>query len=173
VVFALALALVGLALVVSAWLGRARGLIALGLPLVLVVGAVSIIDVPLGGGIGRETYHPRTAAAIHREYTLAIGNLSVDLRGVDFSGSRRRVHARLGIGRLNVTVPTGVRVVLDCHVRAGTITAFGRERHSCCPTDAHVVRRGRAGAGTVVVDAVVGAGHLHVDQEEESFRAAS
>jgi hypothetical protein len=164
---------VGVALVLSAWFGRARGLIALGLPLVLVVGAFSVIDVPLDGGIGDPTYHPRTVAGLHREYTLAIGNLSVDLRDVDFSGTRRRVHAQIGLGQLNVTVPSDVRVVVDGHVRLGSVTAFGRDRHTCCPSDVHLVRRGRAGAGTVVVDAAVGAGHLEINRAEESFRASS
>ena len=57
-------ALVGAALVVSAWFGRSRGLIALGIPLVLVVGGFGLVDVPLAGGIGDPTYHPRTVAAV-------------------------------------------------------------------------------------------------------------
>jgi phage shock protein PspC (stress-responsive transcriptional regulator) len=173
VVCALALALVGGALVVSAWFGRARGLIALGIPLVLVVGAFGLVDVPLHGGIGDPTYHPRTVAAVDHDYTLAIGNLSVDLRDVDFSGTRRHVHAQLGIGQLNVTVPTGVRVVVDGHAGVGGVTAFGRSSHECCPTDVHLVRPGVPGGGTVFLDADVGAGHVEITRREESFRAAS
>src|SRR5439155_953860 len=83
----------GAAVVVRAWLGSARGLIALGIPLVLLVGAFGLVDVPLSGGIGDPTYHPRSAVAVDGEYQLAIGNLSVDLRDADFSGTRRHVHA--------------------------------------------------------------------------------
>jgi hypothetical protein len=173
VVLALALALVGTALLVSAWFGRARGLIALGLPLVLIVGALSVIDVPLDAGIGHPTYHPRTITGLRHEYKLAIGNLSVDLRDVDFSGTRRRIHAQLGIGELNVTVPAGARVVVDGHVRAGSITVFDVDRRTCCPADVHVVRPGRDGAGTVIVDADVGAGHIDITRAEESLRASS
>ena len=173
VVVALALALVGAALVVSAWLGSARGLIALGIPLVLLVGAFGLVDVPLSGGIGDPTYHPRSAVAVDGEYQLAIGNLSVDLRDADFSGTRRHVHAQLGIGQLNVTVPEGVRVVLDGHVGAGGITAFGASSHECCPTEVHLVRRGVPGGGTLVLDADAGAGHLDIRQREESLRATS
>jgi hypothetical protein len=173
VVFALALALVGAALVVSTWFGRARGLIALGIPLVLVVGAFGLVDVPLSGGIGDPTYHPRAVGAVDRDYELAIGNLSVDLRDVDFSGTRRHVHAQLGIGQLNVTVPESVRVVLDGHVGAGGITAFGASSDECCPTDVHLVRRGTAGGGTVYLDVDVGAGHLDIRQREETLRGTS
>src|SRR5437763_14370169 len=102
VLAALTLALVGAALVISAWWGRARGLLALGIPLVLAVGLFGLVDVPLRGGIGDPTYHPHRAVGVQRDYELAIGNLSVALRDGDFSGARRPVHAKLGIGRPNV-----------------------------------------------------------------------
>src|SRR5207247_1709189 len=44
---AVALMLTGLGLVVGAWWGRARGLIALGILITLVLGAASVVDVPL------------------------------------------------------------------------------------------------------------------------------
>jgi phage shock protein PspC (stress-responsive transcriptional regulator) len=168
-----ALAIVGAALVVSTWYGRARGLIALGMPLVLLVGVLGLVDVPLRGGIGDPTHHPRTVDAIDRDYELAIGNLSVDLRDVDFSGARRHVRAQVGIGQLNVTVPKAVRVVLDAHAGAGGVTAFGRSAHECCPTDVHRVSPGAAAGGTLYLDADVGAGHVDVTRRRESLRASS
>jgi phage shock protein PspC (stress-responsive transcriptional regulator) len=170
-VAALALLLVGAGLLASAWFGRARGLIALGVVLMFVVGLLGFVDVPLRGGIGDPTYHPR--AAVHGDYSLAIGNLSVDLRDVDFAGRTRRVHAQLGIGQLNVTVPTGVRVVVDAHAGVGSVTAFGDSSHECCPTDVHVVRSGSPGGGTLHLDADVGAGHADISRGEESLRATS
>jgi predicted membrane protein len=110
---------------------------------------------------------------VDRDYSLAIGNLSVDLRDVDFAGSSRHVHAQLGIGQLNVTVPTGVRVVLDAHAGFGGVTAFGDSAHECCPTDVHVVQSGAPGGGTLHLDAEVGAGHVDITRGEESLRAAS
>jgi phage shock protein PspC (stress-responsive transcriptional regulator) len=172
VVVALALALVGVALLVSAWYGRSRGLIALGIPLVLVVGGLGVIDVPLEGGIGHPTYRPRSVAGVQRSYSLAVGDLSLDLRAVDFSATRRHVHAQLGIGQLNVTVPDDVRVVVDGHVGAGSVTAFGRTSDECCPTDVRLVRPGTAGGGTLLLDADVGAGNIHV-KREENLRATS
>ncbi len=94
VLAAIALAIVGAALVASTWYGRARGLIALGIPLVLLVGAFGLVDVPLRGGIGDPMHRPRSVGAIDHDYQLAIGNLSIDLRDVDFTGARRHVRAR-------------------------------------------------------------------------------
>jgi phage shock protein PspC (stress-responsive transcriptional regulator) len=173
VLTAVALAIVGGALVISAWFGRARGLIALAIPLVLLVGAFGLVDVPLRGGIGDPTHHPRAIGAIDHQYELAIGNLSVDLRDVDFSGARRHVRAQVGIGQLNLTVPEGVRVVLDAHAGAGGVTAFGRSARECCPTDVRRVSPGTSGGGVLYLDAEVGAGHVDVTRREESFRASS
>jgi hypothetical protein len=173
VLVAFALVLVGVALVVSAWYGRARGLIALGIPLVLVVGAFGVIDVPLRGGIGDARHRPHRVSAVERGYEMAIGNLSVDLRDVDFAGTRRRVHAQIGIGDLDIAVPDDVSVVVDAHAGAGRIDALGRSSDGCCPSELRVVRPGVAGAGTVVIDADVGAGHIEVVRREESTRGTS
>jgi hypothetical protein len=172
VMVALALAVVGAALVVSGWYGRSRGLIALGIPLVLVVGGLGLVDVPLEGGIGGPRYRPHSVAGVERSYSLAIGDLSVDLGGVDFARTRRHVHAQLGIGQLNVTVPVDVRVVVDGHAGAGSVTVFGRQFDECCPTDVHLVGAGAAGGGTLVLDADVGAGNIRI-QRGENFRATS
>ena len=167
VVVALALAIVGGALVLSAWYGRSRGLILLGVPLVLMIGVLGVVDLPLRGGVGAPTYRPATVAAVHHRYELAIGDLSVDLAGVDFSGTARHVQARLGIGQLNVTVADGVRVVVGAHVNAGSVTAFGHMTRDCCPTDLDLVERGTAGNGTLYVDARVGAGNIRIKHQEQ------
>ena len=82
------------------------------------------------------------------------------------------MHAQLGIGQLNVTVPADVRVVVDGHVGAGSVTAFGRTSKECCPTDVHRVRPGTPGGGTLVLETEVGAGNIRI-QREENLRATS
>jgi len=161
-VVALGLALVGVALVVSAWRGRARGLIALGILLALVVGVFGVIDVPMRGGVGDSTYRPRTVRAVERTYEMAIGRMTVDLRNVDFTGERRTVHATVGVGKLQVLVPDGVRVVVDGHAGAGSVHAFGTRTNDCCPTDVRRVRAGDPGGGRLVLDAEVGAGDVEI-----------
>ena len=146
IVFALALTVIGIALLASAWFGRARGLIALGIVLAFVVAGFGVIDVPLRGGIGDPTYRPHRLAAVDGSYELAIGKMVVDLRDVDFSGHHRSVHASVGVGDLDVLVPEGVRVVVDGHAGAGSVSVFGRRTQTCCPTDIRRVtsRRSRS-----------------------------
>ena len=72
-----------------------------------------------------------------------------------------------------MTVPDDVRVVVDGHAGIGRIDALGRSSDECCPSEIRVVRPGIAGAGTVVVEADVGAGHVEIVRREESQRGSS
>jgi hypothetical protein len=162
VVVALALAVVGVALLVSAWIGRARGLIAIGVLLALAVASFGVIDVPLRGGIGDPVHRPRSLAALDHTYELAVGELTLDLHRLDFSGETRRVRVRVGIGEMHLRVPAVARVVVDAHAGIGTVNTFRRSTHECCPTDVRRVRPGLSGAGTLVLAADVGVGTIEI-----------
>jgi len=162
VVAALALTIVGAGLVASAWIGRARGLVVLGLLLALLVGAFGAIDVPLRGGVGKATYAPATHASIHDRYRLAVGRLELDFaRGV-LAGRRTEVTATVGIGHLVVRVPRDARLVVHGHAGVGTVSILGHDEGNCCPSNTHVVRGGTPGRGTLVLHARVGAGAVDV-----------
>jgi phage shock protein PspC (stress-responsive transcriptional regulator) len=162
VVAAIALTIVGAGLVVSAWIGRARGLVVLGILLALVVGAFGAIDVPIRGGVGETTYTPATHAGIHDHYRMAIGRLELDFTREALVDHRTEVHATVGIGRLVVRVPHDVRLVVHGHAGVGDVSILGRDGGNCCPSDAHVVRAGTPGRGTLVLHARVGAGAVDV-----------
>ena len=172
VAIACALALVGLSLLISAWYGRARALIALGILLLPIVLALGLVDVPLRGGVGDPHYVPRTLAGVHANYELAVGDLTLDLSHVDFTHTDRTVRAQLGIGRLNVVVPQDTRVVVNAHSGVGDVVVFGHRTRDCCPTDVRRVQAGVAGGGTLRLAARVGAGHVEVTTEE-AVRASS
>ena len=89
----LALVLVGLALVVGAWLGRSRGLIALALLLVLACSIDAALDVPISGGIGERVYTAQDANTVQHNYELGIGHLVVDLRHVTTADRTLHVNA--------------------------------------------------------------------------------
>lgn len=158
-----AVALIGMALVVGAWWGRARWLIAPAVALALFAALFSLLDVPLGGGIGEGNYHPRSVAAVERDYELGIGSLKIDLRDVDFSGGARAIDASIGIGELKVWVPDGARVVVDEHLSVGELDNFGEsDPDGGADLDRHVVRRGREGAGRLHLDLEGGFGSIKV-----------
>jgi phage shock protein PspC (stress-responsive transcriptional regulator) len=155
------IAVVGLVVLAASGEGRARRLAiaALSVLAVLVVAAAVAIgsafawfDVSLDDGVGDRSYAPATVAGVHPAYKLGIGKLQVDL-----SSLRRPVDVKtsVGIGELRVIVPLDVPVAIDAKVKAGSISALGREDDG---RDARVV----AGSGGIHVSARVGAGHITV-----------
>ena len=126
VAFAIATCAVGAVLVLSAWVGRATGLIFVGLLLVAATAVSSTIDVPLRGGIGEHRYHPVQLADVRPKYELAIGHMYLDLRDLRPAGETVDVNASVGIGRLEVRVPSSARLEIDAHAGAGSLLLFGR-----------------------------------------------
>jgi hypothetical protein len=125
---ALALTVVGGGLVVGAWIGRARWLIAVGLvlvPALLVAGAIqgSLRD----GGPADRVERPASLAELQPEYHHAAGQLTIDLSNVSFGPELTRVDASLGVGQLVVIVPEDVTVDVDAQVGAGGADLLGSE----------------------------------------------
>jgi phage shock protein PspC (stress-responsive transcriptional regulator) len=118
---ALALAVLGIGLLVGAVWGRARWLIVLGVLLIPFVLAASLIDVPIAGGVGQRFYQPATTSQLQPAYRLAVGQVNLDLRNVVFDSSGATVTASVAVGRLIVTVPSDAFVILHAAVGAGTI----------------------------------------------------
>jgi len=159
-VLATGLIVVGVALVLSTWFGRGRGLIPIGVLLLLATIPASVIDVPISGGIGERQYHPVARADIRRSYELGIGHLVVDLRDARLSHGVTTVAGSLGIGELEVDVPANVRVDVRAHAGAGATEIFGHLENGLTE-DTHRVA-GSPRSGVLHLDLRVGAGSIHV-----------
>ena len=105
VVLAIMLAIVGLALLVSSFVGRARGLIALGLVL-------SLAAVPTGWqgrtDVGERTWIPSISTETTK-YSLGVGDATLDLRSLAPTGMTA-TSAEVGVGTLIVLVPSNANV---------------------------------------------------------------
>ena len=124
---ALALAVIGTGLVVGAWVGRARWLIAIGLvlvPALLVAGLVQA-SVRDEGPMNR-VERPFALSQVRPEYRQTAGQMTIDLSKVSFSPDATNVDASLGVGKLVVVVPRDVNVNVDAQVGAGSAELFGR-----------------------------------------------
>jgi hypothetical protein len=164
VVLAIATGVVGAALVVAAFAGRAHALILVGL---LLLGATAIsntIDVPLRGGIGRREYRPVQLAELKPHYELGIGQLWLDLRDVPLAGRTTTVDAQTGIGHLVVFVPSSVRVEVRAHAGAGSVMLYGHDEGGWPEDDRRAV--GGTGPGVLQLDLRVGAGAIEVRRFE-------
>jgi phage shock protein PspC (stress-responsive transcriptional regulator) len=154
------LALVGLALVLSTWFGRARGLVPIGILLLIVTLPAATIDVPLSGGTGNHEYRPVARSEIRSRYEMGIGRLNVDLSRVPLTGRTTRVHAQLGIGEMIVDVPSTVRVVVHAHAGAGSVRLFGSNEGGWPERQTRTAPG--TGAGQLDLDLRVGAGDIQV-----------
>jgi len=104
---------------------RVGGLVFLGLLLLAAFAAAAITPVSVGAGVGEKTERPRTVAALHSSYEHGIGDLELDLGGLTLPAGTTSVDASVGIGKLVVTVPQDVAVVIDAHAGVGSIDLMG------------------------------------------------
>jgi hypothetical protein len=159
-VLASGLILVGGALVLSAWYGRAWGLIPIGVLLLLATIPAVTIDVPISGGIGQRTYAPVATSELRSNYELGIGHLALNLRDVPLTGHVTHVKSSLGIGELDVDVPANVQVDLNAHVGAGATNLFGSVEGGWPENTQRVA--GTNQSGVLYLDLRVGAGSIRV-----------
>jgi phage shock protein PspC (stress-responsive transcriptional regulator) len=119
-----------------------------------VIAAFAVFDVSLGDGVGKHSY-TLTSVADETDYDLGIGKLRLDLSQLPAS-RQATVKAHVGLGELDVVVPRGTSVLVNAHVRAGSIDALGHH------DDGTRSRVELGNPGGLVVDATVGAGHIEV-----------
>jgi hypothetical protein len=159
---------VGLGLVVGAYVGRARGLVVLGVLLTLLVSAAAVADIPVRGGVGDRTWRPAAVSDLRSTYRLGIGQSELDLTRLDLAGAgRTRVDIRQGIGHLLVIVPDNVVVRIDADANAGEIQLPDQDAVNGTDLSERVVLpEGSApSAAVLVVDAELGVGSLEVRRE--------
>lgn len=179
--FAGALLIVGLGLVVGAFLGRGRGLIATGLlltPVVLVAtlvpqlpGGLSAAQIGDGGITVRDDgpylERPGSLAELPADYEFGAGRTTIDLRSADLADDLARagtteLSIALGVGELRVLLPEDVTVELDVALGVGEIVldgsdagGLGLERTvtlpGTSPEDGVLVLTIEQGIGTVTV----------------------
>jgi phage shock protein PspC (stress-responsive transcriptional regulator) len=125
---ALALAVVGVMLVVGAWAGRAGGLIFLGLVAVVALIATSIGN-PRFSGDRRIHVAPFSASAVKSSYFVPTGRIYLDLRNVsDLQAlDGRTIHLSANAGELIVVLPPDVSAHVTADVSgAGDASVPGR-----------------------------------------------
>lgn len=128
VVLSAGLGVLGVGLLVGTAIGRARWLIALALPLLLVTAVVALVpaDLRISGGIGEATWTPMTAADVSEDFRLGIGSAALDLTELQLAdGTTVPIDASVGVGELLVTVPQGVNVVVAASTDVGRIAIGG------------------------------------------------
>ncbi|WP_306210015.1 PspC domain-containing protein [Actinoplanes sp. RD1] len=123
--FAAALTTIATGLIVGAWLGRARGLIFLALLATFGL-AVSTGVERFGGHVANSNYRPQTLAAVADRYDFTIGNATLDLRALDFTGQDQAVAVSMRVGQVRVLLPDSVDTSVTVALDDGRAAIFGQ-----------------------------------------------
>ena len=142
------LAVVTAGLVVAAWYGRARWLIAVGAVLAVLLGIIGIAeDWDLTGTEQTVTWQPASFDSLDTSYHLGIGNATLDLSDVDFTGRSVEVAVTLDVGNLLVILPPSVDADVLASVDVGNATVFGTQWGGIGSSDRTVTDDGADGPG--------------------------
>jgi phage shock protein PspC (stress-responsive transcriptional regulator) len=144
--FAAALATIGLGLIVGAWFGRARGLIALALVTSLGLGIATGVE-RFGGQVANSDYHPQNLAQVADRYDFKFGNMTLDLRAVDFTGADQAITVAMNIGQVKVLLPAKVDTTTAVTMDGGRAVVFGHEYDNDSVKSIDVTDAGTDGAG--------------------------
>jgi len=141
-------------------MGRARGLIFVGILVAPLLILSPLAEFDLNSGVGQRRVDPASVSEIAPSYDLAIGELVIDLRDVDFSQATVELEASVGIGSLVVLIPDDAGLDVDAEVGIGSARVFGNERNGF----AREVTLERNGAGTLILHADVMIGEVRVTE---------
>lgn len=125
-----ALLVVGVGLVAAAFTGGRTakgGLITLGIVLSLALLFASAVPWRgVNGGVGDRSYVPASADDVRSVYRGGIGDVRLDLSGIDVSDLAVPVRTRLdaGVGDVDVLVPRDADVRVEVHSGIGTVSVL-------------------------------------------------
>ncbi|HEX3706084.1 MAG TPA: PspC domain-containing protein [Mycobacteriales bacterium] len=159
---AVCVAIAGAGLMVGTFAGRARAMIPIGLLLAMALGLANALPRDLTWSAGTRDWAP-VSSDIAPSYVLGAGKADLDLTGLDPAMSAT-IDARIGTGRLIVTVPRGIGVVIDAKVGAGRLYVFGHEQEGTGVKTA-VTTAPRPHDGTLTLHLQGGFGDLEVRNE--------
>jgi phage shock protein PspC (stress-responsive transcriptional regulator) len=161
--FGVALAVLGIGLVVGAWWGRARILIPVAILLAPVAILASFITAPLEGGIGDHRYAPVTVAEVRNEYRSLAGRVILDLTGLPASPRTIHIAASVAVGQVMVILPEGASVEIRTRVGAGDSLVLNSQDYGTSLDNRFV--RHHLNQTTYILDLEAGIGEVFVDSQ--------
>jgi phage shock protein PspC (stress-responsive transcriptional regulator) len=120
--------IIGLGLVVGAWWGRSIALIVVGILMLPILLAASLVRLPLEGFVGDRVIRPRTVAALDPSYDMLAGRMTLDLSSIRWPEEPVSTSVKANAGRVEARIPNNVDAVVNGEVTAGTIIVDGDRR---------------------------------------------
>jgi hypothetical protein len=161
----LVLIVIGLALIAGARRGELGWLIGPGIIITVVLSLSLAMQVPLAGGAGDRVVRPTSLSEAQTPYRQAVGDLTLDFRGLMMESGEVQIDASVGMGTLEVLVPEAVAVVLDSHVGAGSVTFVdGRSQGGVGIDRTFTSSNASTATRTLHLNLAVGMGEIEVRQ---------
>lgn len=163
-VLPVALLVVGLAVVALSFRGNQGGLIGLGV--VLTILSLLAALAPSGGidgGVGDRRYEVDAMTELDTEYGLGMGNLVLDLSSLDVEG-RVEIEVDVGLGDLNVIVPSQVAVSITGEAGLGEVVIFGERSEGVSPSGSYESDGFDSAEDAISIDASVFLGSVEVSR---------
>lgn len=161
-ILASSLAVVGIGLVVGAFVGRAYGVIWLGILLSIATSITAVVNANIDGGVGNRNWVVNDAADATRDFRLGIGEADLDLTGLS-ADEDVRVSVKVGVGDLLVLVPEDARVVVDAEATAGQLRILDEDLVDGTDLRKRVVDSPDGATGPDIrIDAEIGLGEVEV-----------
>ena len=158
---------VGAALVLGAWIGRARWLIPVGALLAVALAVSSAVEATNVRVDGNQVWSPSSTTEIQRSYHIDLGSGTLDLTQVDFTGQDVAIRVSVSGGNMQVILPPDVDVSGRVNVSYGNAQLLGEEISGSRQHDrtfSDLGDDGEEGPGHVRLDLGVNAGNLEVQR---------
>ncbi|MGH3527155.1 MAG: hypothetical protein ACRDQ6_07585 [Pseudonocardiaceae bacterium] len=160
---ALLLGVVGLGLVVGAFMQSGRGLVLIAIPLALLTWVLHAAPAA-GFKVGGSYWDPVTSAELQPRYAVTVGNGRLDLTGLRLApGQTVRTSVNVGIGETHVLLPPNIDAQVSCQTQVGQVDCLGQT--STNRVDITDNGLDGPGGGKVILDVHSGVGEIHVERE--------
>lgn len=160
------LAAVGGVLAYSAFFGRARSLIFIGLLMIPIMFAAGEANFDDGFNFDFETNRVKIIGVDElniqtQEYDTGVGSVEYDLRSIELNGETETISIDHGVGEVLVRVPSGIELDIEASAGAGDVDVLGRTADG---PGAEVSYGSGSGTseGKLILDIEVGLGTIEV-----------
>jgi phage shock protein PspC (stress-responsive transcriptional regulator) len=159
----------GFALVAGAFGGGRRWLIVPAIVLAAPAAMVEAADLHVDGGVGERQYRPTTVTDVRDTYRLGLGEMEIDLSGVEFPAGRTVVRVDMGVGETRMIVPDDVCVSSRAEIGVGAAWVLGHES-SGAEVDWSQIPENEKNAPELFVDADLDLGDFQIMHASDAMR---
>lgn len=157
----IALAVVGLALIVGSFRGQHPGLVTLGVFLTIATLLISFVPAGFRGGIGDREITVTQESQLEERYDLALGKLTLDLSGLEMTESAT-IAMSVGAGEIQVRMPPDIPFRVEASVGAGEVLVLDEASEGLLPTHNYTSPGFDTAPVTLTLNVNVGAGKVEV-----------